>query len=36
MIKVKNLTKEFKIRKKESGLKGSFKSLFSSEFDSKT
>lgn len=36
LIKVKNLTKEFKIRKKESGLKGAFKSLFSSEFDSKT
>ena len=36
LIKVENLTKEFKIRKKESGLKGAFKSLFSSDFDSKT
>lgn len=36
MIKVENLTKEFKIRKKESGLKGAFKSLFSNEFDLKT
>ncbi len=36
LIKVENLTKEFKIRKKESGLKGAFKSLFTSDFDSKT
>ncbi|EGT3615519.1 ATP-binding cassette domain-containing protein [Clostridium perfringens] len=36
MIKVENLTKEFKIRKKESGLKGAFKSLFTNDFDFKT
>lgn len=36
MIKVENLTKEFKIRKKESGLKGAFKSLFTDDFDLKT
>lgn len=36
MIKVENLTKEFKIRKKESGLKGAFKSLFTNDFDLKT
>ncbi|MGG5460198.1 ABC transporter ATP-binding protein [Clostridium sp. B9] len=36
MIKVENLTKEFKLRKKEPGFSGAIKSLFSNEFDVKT
>ncbi len=36
MIKVENLTKEFKIRKKQSGFKGAIKGLFSNEFTTKT
>lgn len=35
MIKVENLTKNFKMRKKESGFKGAMKSLFSNEFEIK-
>ena len=32
MIKVSNLSKEFKLKKKEKGLKGAFKGLFSSDY----
>lgn len=35
MIKVQDLTKDFKIRKKDPGLKGALKSLFSNEYDIK-
>lgn len=36
MIKVNNLTKEFKINKKYPGFKGAIKSFFSNEYTSKT
>ncbi|MGL4452784.1 MAG: ABC transporter ATP-binding protein [Sarcina sp.] len=36
MIKVENLTKSFKIKKKESGFKGAIKGLFSNDFTLKT
>lgn len=35
MIKVQDLTKDFKIRKKDPGFKGALKSLFSNEYDIK-
>ncbi|MGL4572446.1 MAG: ABC transporter ATP-binding protein [Clostridium sp.] len=35
MIKVENLTKDFKMRKKEGGFKGAVKSLFSNEYEIK-
>lgn len=35
MIQVEHLTKEFKIAKKERGLKGAFKSLFSNDYEIK-
>lgn len=35
MIKVENLTKDFKLRKKEGGFKGAVKSLFSNEYEIK-
>ncbi len=35
MIKVQDLTKDFKIRKKDAGFKGALKSLFSNEYDIK-
>lgn len=35
MIKVENLTKDFKLRKKDGGFKGAVKSLFSNEYETK-
>ena len=35
MIKVNNINKEFKIKKKEKGLKGAIKSLFTNDFELK-
>ncbi|WP_194192339.1 ABC transporter ATP-binding protein [Clostridium chrysemydis] len=35
MIKVNNINKEFKIKKKEKGLKGAMKSLFTNDFELK-